>query len=105
MEGRKNTPDGHSGTGNAGKLDGARETLVTLGVIVLQADLQLDGLEEVPLLLIERVVEQLLDILAHSGYSTQFPLVSYFAHFPGWKEKNSPTVILDMVVTVFQKNF
>lgn len=62
-------PDGHVGTGNGRQLDGTRETLVTLGVVVLQTDLKLDGLEEVPLLLILRVVEQLLDVLAHSGCS------------------------------------
>jgi hypothetical protein len=60
-------PDAHVGTRDGRQLDGARETLVTLGVIVLQTDLKLDGLEEVSLLLILRVVEQLLDILAHSG--------------------------------------
>lgn len=65
--GKVDVPDGHVGAGNGGKLDGARETLVTLGVVVLQTDLKLDGLEEVSLLLILRVVEQLLDILAHSG--------------------------------------
>jgi hypothetical protein len=40
--------DGHVGAWHRGQLDGARETLVTLGVIVLEADLELDGLEEVP---------------------------------------------------------
>ena len=64
-----NAPDAHSGAGNGGKLDGSGETLVTLGVVVLQADLKLDGLEEVPLLLILRVLEELLDVLAHTGYS------------------------------------
>ena len=62
-----NAPDAHSRAGNGVEADGARETLVTLGIIVLQADLKLDGLEEVPLLLVLRVVEQGLDILAHSG--------------------------------------
>lgn len=62
-----NAPDGHVGAGNAGQLDGARETLITLGIVVLQADLKLNGLVEVTLLLIERVVEKVLDILAHSG--------------------------------------
>lgn len=42
--------DGHVGAGHGGQLDGARETLVTLRVIVLEADLELDGLEEVSLL-------------------------------------------------------
>lgn len=62
-----NAPDSHVGTGDAGQLDGARETLITLGVIVLQTDLKLNGLEEVTLLLVERVFEQGLDILPHSG--------------------------------------
>ena len=39
--------------GERHSLDGARETLVTLGVIVLEADLELDGLEEVALLGLE----------------------------------------------------
>lgn len=64
-----NAPDGHVGTRDGGQTDGTGETLVTLGVVVLQTDLKLDGLEEVSLLLILRVVEQLLDILAHSGCS------------------------------------
>lgn len=42
--------DGHVGAGHGGQLDGARETLITLRVIVLEADLELDGLEEVSLL-------------------------------------------------------
>lgn len=64
---RKNAPDGHVGAGDGRQLDGARETLITLGIVVLQADLKLNGLVEVTLLLIERVVEKVLDILAHSG--------------------------------------
>lgn len=64
----QNTPDAHARAGDGRQLDGARETLVTLGVIVLQTDLELNGLEEVTLLLVERVVEKLLDILAHSGW-------------------------------------
>jgi hypothetical protein len=65
---RGNVPDSHARTRNGGKLDGARETLVTLRVIVLQADLEFDGLEEVSLLLIERVVKKLLHVCAHSGW-------------------------------------
>lgn len=64
---RSNAPDAHARARDGRQLDGARETLVTLGVIVLQTDLELNGLEEVTLLLVERVVEKLLDILAHSG--------------------------------------
>jgi len=36
--------DGHAWAGDLGQLDGAGETLVTLGVIVLQADLELNSL-------------------------------------------------------------
>ena len=61
-------PDTHARTRNSRKLDGAGETLVTLRIIVLQADLEFDGLEEISLLLIEGVIEKLLYVLAHSGY-------------------------------------
>ena len=60
-------PDGHVWSRNGGQLDGTRETLVTLRVIVLQADLEFDGLEEVSLLLVQRVFEKLLHVRAHSG--------------------------------------
>jgi hypothetical protein len=42
--------NGHVWSGDIGELDGAGETLITLGIIVLQADLKLDGLEKVALL-------------------------------------------------------
>jgi hypothetical protein len=78
----------HVRAGDGWQLDGAGETLVTLGVIVLQADLELNGLcvtswsakaipnfgqcsrrltEEVALLRVERVIEKLRNILTHSG--------------------------------------
>jgi hypothetical protein len=60
--------DAHAGTGDGGEFDGARETLVTLGIIVLEADLEFDGFEEVALLLVEGVVEKLLDVRANSGW-------------------------------------
>jgi hypothetical protein len=99
---RVDVPDGHARARHGRELDGTRETLVTLGVVVLQTDLELDGLEEVTLLLILRVVEQLLDILAHSGCRK---------HCQRWcsgsgqsRKANIPTVILDILLTVFQKN-
>ena len=54
--------DGHVGARDGGELDGSRETLVTLGVIVLEADLELDRLEEVPLLGLVGVLKELLDV-------------------------------------------
>ena len=57
----------HTRTGNMRQLDGTREMLVTLGVVVLEADLELDGLEEVALLLLVGVLEQLLHILTHAS--------------------------------------
>jgi len=59
--------DAHARTRHSWQLDGAGETLVTLRVIVLQADLKFDGLEEVSLFLVQRVVKKLLHVLAHSG--------------------------------------
>jgi len=65
--------DGHTRTGNVGKLDGTRETLVTLRVVVLETDLELDGLDEVTLLtdsgslsLEGRLVENGLDHGSHA---------------------------------------
>jgi hypothetical protein len=62
-------PDTHARPGHFGQLDGTRETLVTLRVIVLEADLQFDGLEEVSLLRLVGVFEKLVDVRAHSGDS------------------------------------
>lgn len=60
-------PDGHVGPGDLGELDGSGETLVSLGIVVLETNLELDGLEEVALLLIVGVVQQLLDVTTDSG--------------------------------------
>ena len=43
--------DGHARAGDMGELDGARETLVALRVVVLETNLEFDGLDEVALLL------------------------------------------------------
>lgn len=61
--------DGHVGARNAGQLDGAGETLVTLGVIVLQADLELDRLQEVALLGLVGVLQELGDLRPDIGCS------------------------------------
>jgi hypothetical protein len=60
-------PDAHTRAGNNGQTDGSRETLITLGIIVLEANLEFDGFEEVSLLGLERVFEKLLDVGTHSG--------------------------------------
>ena len=54
-------------TGKGGELDGSGETLVTLGVVVLEADLEFDGLEEVPLLGLVGVLEELLNVRTNAG--------------------------------------
>jgi hypothetical protein len=56
-----------SRAGDDGETDGSGETLVTLGIIVLEADLEFDGLEEVTLLGLKGVLKQLLDVGTHSG--------------------------------------
>ena len=60
--------DCHLRAGDIGQTDGPGEPLVALGVVVLEGDLQLDGLEEVALVaLVVGVVEQLLDLRANTG--------------------------------------
>ena len=66
---RCNSPDAHARPRHLWQLDGTGETLVALRIIVLEADLEFDGLEEVPLLRLVGVFEKLLDIRTHSGDS------------------------------------
>lgn len=61
------TPNAHVWTWDLRKTDGSRETLVTLRIIVLETDLELDGLEEVALLGLQRVVQELLDVGTYTG--------------------------------------
>lgn len=62
-------PDGHVRPRHFWQLDGTRETLITLRIIILEADLEFDGLEEVSLLRLVGVFQKLLDVRAHSGDS------------------------------------
>lgn len=62
--------DGHVGAGNGGQLDGAGETLITLGIVVLEADLELDGLEEVTLLGLVGVLQEIRDLRPDISCST-----------------------------------
>jgi hypothetical protein len=50
--------DGHAWTGNLGQLDGTRETLITLGVIVLEADLEFDGCSMVSMRLSKEIAQE-----------------------------------------------
>lgn len=52
MQDRSHVPDGHARAGNLGELNGARETFISLGVVILEADLKLDGLKKLSLLLV-----------------------------------------------------
>jgi len=58
--------DRHAGTGDIGQFDGSRETLVTLGIVVLEANLEFDGLDEVALLVAVGIGEKLLDRAPHA---------------------------------------
>ena len=56
-------------------LDGAGETLVLLGVVVLEADLEVHGLHELPLLvraglqhILDTLIESVTRNLAHAGF-------------------------------------
>lgn len=60
-------PDAHVWARDNWETDGSRETLVTLGIIVLEADLEFDGFEEVTLLGLEGVGKEFLDVGTHSG--------------------------------------
>lgn len=52
VKGITENADGHLGAGDVGETDGTRETLVTLGIVVLESNLELDSLDEVTLLLL-----------------------------------------------------
>lgn len=60
--------DTHVWARHTGQFDSAGETLVALGVIVLQADLELDGFEKVAFLLVQGVFEEGLHVGTHSGF-------------------------------------
>jgi len=64
-----NVPDGHVRAGDDWETDGSGETLVTLGIIVLEADLEFDSLEEVALLCLKGILQELCNVGTHSGCS------------------------------------
>merc|ERR1711904_403299 len=75
--------DTHLGARNAGQLDGAGETLVLLGIVVLETNLQFDGLSETTLLLCRRILDG-LDALPHviAGNLTHGCKLLWFTVFP-----------------------
>lgn len=95
-----NLPDAHVWARDDRETNGSRETLVTLRIIVLEADLEFDGLEEVTLLGLEGVGKEFLYVGTHSGCGE---IISNCAQKEGigCKVCDVPTVILDMM-TVFQ---
>lgn len=60
--------DGHVGARDGRQLDSAGETLVSLRIIVLEADLELDGLEEVTLLGLVGVLQEFSDLRPDISY-------------------------------------
>ena len=52
VKGITENADGHLGARDVGETNGARETLITLRIVVLETNLELDSLEEVTLLLL-----------------------------------------------------
>ena len=60
-------PNAHARAGDDRETDCSGETLVTLRIVVLEADLEFDGFEEVALLRLEGVFEEFLDVGTHSG--------------------------------------
>jgi len=60
--------DRHAGAGDIGELHGSGETLVSLGIVVLQADLKFDGLGEVTLFLAVGVSQEIPNGASHAGH-------------------------------------
>jgi hypothetical protein len=70
MESITEDTDGHVGTSNVGELDGTRETLITLGIVVLQTNLEFNGFSELTLLLLGSILN--LDDNVSDGRSANF---------------------------------
>jgi hypothetical protein len=73
--------DGHARAGDGRETDGSRETLVTLGIVVLQADLELDRLQEVALLGLIAVLEEFFNSVSDTerGRMVMLRLSSQYA--------------------------
>jgi len=64
-------------------LDGARETLVLLGIVVLEADLQVDGLHELALLGLLGVLQHLLNALEQGFFGHFTEIGKYLCKIAG----------------------
>jgi len=60
--------DGHAGARDMGKFDSSRETLVTLGIVVLETDLKFDGLDEFAFLLASCFGKHIFDRAPHARH-------------------------------------
>ena len=65
MLGVSNEADHELRSGDVGKSDGTSESLILLGVVVLESDLELNGLDELSLLLL--VLEDSLEAFSDLG--------------------------------------
>jgi len=75
VKGITENADGHLGAGDVGETNGTRETLITLGIVVLESNLELDSLDEVTLLVLGLLLDlanaladgRNLNLAAHVG--------------------------------------
>jgi hypothetical protein len=83
----------HAGARDDRELDGSAETLVTLGVVVLQADLEFDRLQEVPLLGLVGVLKEFLDVPINCVSAAQIESYRESTHW-----RTPATEIFDMMI-------
>ena len=72
VEGITENTDGHTGTSDVGKLDGTRETLITLGIVVLQTNLEFNSLDKLTLLFLSTGLDGVHNV--SDGRSTNFAM-------------------------------
>jgi len=68
ISGISKNAEGHAGARDIGELDGSGETLVPLGVVVLQANLKLDSLDEVALFIAIGFSQKVPNGASHAGH-------------------------------------
>ena len=73
VEGITENTDGHTGTGNVRELDGTRETLITLGIVVLQTNLEFNSLDKLTLLFLSTGLDGVHNV--SDGRSANFAIL------------------------------